>query len=97
MLDDIDFAKLCDALIQHAGGHRVAALLQLGEGERSAAKLPQNSQGPAAAEQVEQRHQRASGARTTNRFSRLGDHGRGLYYDFRSGSNSTTNSVVPPA
>lgn len=61
--DDAGLAQLADALPQHAGGHPVASRLQLAEGRGGAAELPQHAQSPAAAQQVEQQHNRTAARR----------------------------------
>src|SRR5438128_2642938 len=84
-LDDPRIAQLPQALHEDARGHTVAALAERAEVEWPVAHLPEDADRPAPPEQVEQRHDRPSGARAAHGPSRRRyGHGNPLRYVFRS-------------
>ena len=74
-LGDPRLAQLAQALVEHAGGHPVAGRLQVAERQRLAPELPDDAQRPAAAEQVEQGHDRPARWPIRARGLRAGDPG----------------------
>ena len=65
-IDDARLAELAQARVEDRGRRIAAAGLQLTEGRASGAQLPQHAQGPAAAEQVEDGHDRPPTARAAD-------------------------------
>src|SRR5918999_5433463 len=72
-IDDAGGTQRGEALFDHRGPDPAAARLEVAEGQRRGAQLPDHSQGPAPAEQVEQRHDRDAPAGTTDRTARTRD------------------------
>src|SRR5262249_23183295 len=56
--DEIELAQLGEAIVEHGGGHVLAALTERAEGLRPVVELPEHAQRPAAPEGVEEHHDR---------------------------------------
>src|SRR5437660_1106127 len=64
--DDAGIPQLTQTVVGHAGGDTAAPCLQLAERWGAGmAQLPQNTERPAPSQQVEQRHRRSPGSRST--------------------------------
>src|SRR5262245_24285654 len=81
MVDDARQAELLEAGVQCAG-IAVQQLEQIAEVEAPAAKLPDEPEGPAAPEQVEEGHDRSAAARAANPPSGSGELSRGAHVSF---------------
>jgi mandelate racemase len=75
-LDDSGRAQLGEPIVEDRGADRAAAGLRLAERQRAVTQLPDHSQRPPPAQQIEQRHDRPAGVRAAGRFSRSGNPGQ---------------------